>query len=54
MIPLVLGVFVVAVVVSLVTNGGVSDVAFVVYVVAAGLLIVLAIAALMGRRKPAG
>jgi hypothetical protein len=45
------GVFVVAVIVSVATSGGVSDIAFVVYVVALVVLIGLLIAWLVGRGK---
>jgi Sec-independent protein secretion pathway component TatC len=45
------GVFVVAVIVSLATSGGVSDIAFVVYVVALVILIGLLVAWLIGRGR---
>jgi hypothetical protein len=46
-----LGVFVAAVIVSVATSGGVSDIAFVVYVVALVVLIGLGIAWLLTRGK---
>jgi hypothetical protein len=45
------GVFVVGAIVSLATSGGVSDIAFVVYVVALVVLIGLVIAWLVGRGR---
>ena len=50
-ILIALGVFVVGAIVSLATSGGVSDVAFVVYVVALVVLIGLVIAWLVGRGR---
>jgi cbb3-type cytochrome oxidase subunit 3 len=50
-ILIALGVFVVAVIVSLATSGGVSDIAFVVYVVALVVLIALVVAWLVGRGR---
>jgi hypothetical protein len=50
-ILIALGVFVIAAIVSLATSGGVSDVAFVVYVVALVVLIGLVIAWLVGRGR---
>jgi hypothetical protein len=53
-IRIALGVFVVAVIVSLATSGSASDIAFVVYVVALVVLIGLVVAWLLtrGRRGP--
>lgn len=45
------GVFVVAVIVSVATSGGVSDIAFVIYAVALVVLIGLGIAWLLGRGR---
>ena len=50
-ILIVFGVFVVGAIVSLATSGGVSDIAFVVYVVALVVLIGLVIAWLVGRGR---
>jgi hypothetical protein len=50
-IPIALGVFVVAVIVSLATSDVVSDIAFVVYAVALVVLIGLVVAWLIGRRR---
>jgi cbb3-type cytochrome oxidase subunit 3 len=50
-ILIALGVFIVAVIVSLATSGGVSDIAFVVYVVALAVLIGLVVAWLLGRGR---
>ena len=50
-IRIALGVFIVAVIVSLATSGGVSDIAFVVYAVALVVLIGLVVAWLLGRGR---
>ena len=50
-ILIVFGVFVVGAIVSLATSGGVSDIAFVVYVVALVVLIGILIAWLVGRGR---
>jgi hypothetical protein len=50
-ILIALGVFVVAVIVSLATSGGVSDIAFFVYVAALVVLIGLTVAWLIGRGR---
>jgi hypothetical protein len=50
-ILIALGVFVVAVIVSLATSGAASDIAFVVYAVALVVLIGLVVALLLGRGR---
>jgi uncharacterized membrane protein YhaH (DUF805 family) len=50
-ILIALGVFVVAVIVSLATSGSVSDIAFVIYVLALVVLIGLVVVRLIGRGR---